>query len=392
MMATSRTPHPVLRLPRLPRPVLRLPRRTLRLRLALLYAALFCISAAALAAAAVIFKPNFLVHSSSRRSPYPLSQSASCCPTAHQSIVGTIAHDASQNVAGLAMVAVMVVLAVGVGWLIAGRVLRPLRAITSSARAISASNLHQRLALHGPDDEFTELGETLDGLFARLEASFEAQRRFVANASHELRTPLAAGRTVLQVALADPGASPEMLRSACREALDLGEQQERLIAALLTLADSERGIERWEPFDLADITAKVISDRQHDAQQRGIHVDAALSAASGAGDPRLAESLVANLVDNALRHNLQGGRVEIATATTDGRAVLSVSNTGRPIPPGEVDRLFQPFQRLGSDRIHHTGGHGLGLAIVRAIAGAHGATLTASPRAGGGLDIQVSFS
>ena len=371
----------------------RLSRRTLRLRLTLLYAALFSVSAVALAAVAVIFKPDFLVRSSAvaARSPgHPVA----CCRITGPSFAGTVIHDVSQNLAGVALAAVMVLLAVGVGWLLAGRVLRPLRAITSSARAISASNLHQRLALDGPgapDDEFTQLGATLDDLFCRLEASFEAQRRFVANASHELRTPLAAGRTLLQVALADPGADPEALRSACQEVLDLGEQQERLIDALLTLASSERGIEHWVPFDLAEITGQVILARQAEASRSGIRIGTSLAAAPATGDPRLVESLVANLVDNALRHNLSGGQVEITTAITDGRAVLSVGNTGRLIPPGEVGRLFQPFQRLGSDRVRPAGGHGLGLAIVRAIADTHGATLAGTARPEGGLDIEVSF-
>jgi signal transduction histidine kinase len=380
MMAGSRTL----------RSVFRLQRRTLRMRLALLYATLFCISAVALGAAAAIFKPGFLVHSSYRQAgsgTHAVSRpwdgglgSFLAGFTAHHNVGG-----------GIAVIAILVVLAVGVGWLIAGRALRPLRAITSTARAISASNLHQRLALHGPDDEFTELGETLDDLFGRLEASFEAQRHFVANASHELRTPLAAGRTLLQVALADPGASAETLRATCQEVLDLGEQQDRLIAALLTLADSERGIERREPFDLAEIAGNVILDRRRDADQRGISVSTALSAATATGDPRLAESLVANLVDNALRHNLPGGSVQVSTAVAGGRALLSVSNTGEPVPPDEVNRLFQPFQRLGSDRTDHTGGNGLGLAIVRAIADAHGAALTATPGPQGGLDIKVTF-
>ena len=139
------------------------------------------------------------------------------------------------------------------GWLIAGRLLRPLRTITATARDISASNLNRRLSLDGRDDEFAELGETLDDLFGRLEASFESQRHFVANASHELRTPLTAERTLLQVALADPDATAPTLRAACEQVLALGDQQERLIEALLTLATSEGGIEQWEPFDLAAV-------------------------------------------------------------------------------------------------------------------------------------------
>jgi signal transduction histidine kinase len=181
-----------------------------------------------------------------------------------------------------------------------------------------------------------------------------------------------------------PGTTP-----ARREkALQWNQQQERLIDGLLTLASSERGIEHWEPFDLA---AKAILDRHHDADRRGIRIDAALSAAPATGDPALAESLVANLLGNAIRHNVDGGRIDISTAITDGRAVLTVSNTGPLIPPDEIDGLFQPFQRLGTQRIRASG-PGLGLAIVSAIVSVHGAALTANARAEGGLDITVSFA
>jgi signal transduction histidine kinase len=214
----------------------------------------------------------------------------------------------------------------------------------------------------------------------------------VANASHELRTPLTAERTLIQVALADPDADAATLRSTCEQLLVLGEQQERLIEALLTLACSERGVERWDRFDLAEVAGKVIAGRQGGAERRGVRIDATLGAAPATGDPSLAESLVANLVDNALRHNVADGRVEVVTRADGGRAVISVGNTGPRVSADEVDRLFQPFQRLGSERVGHDGGHGLGLAIVRAIAGAHGAALTASARAEGGLDVEVSFA
>ena len=170
-----------------------------------------------------------------------------------------------------------------------------------------------------------------------------------------------------------------------------GEQQERLIDALLTLASSERGIEQWESFDLAEVATRAIMDRRQDADRRGIRIDASLDAAPTAGDQSLADSLVANLVDNAIRHNVDGGRVEISTVTADGQATLAIGNTGAVIPPGEVDRLFQPFQRLGIERTGHGNGLGLGLAIVRAIAGVHGATLTATARPHGGLDVTVTF-
>ncbi|MGH3238128.1 MAG: sensor histidine kinase [Streptosporangiaceae bacterium] len=219
----------------------------------------------------------------------------------------------------------------------------------------------------------------------------EAQRRFVADASHELRTPLTAERTLLQVALPDPDADAETLRATCQDLLVLGTQQEHLIEALLTLASSERGVDRWDPFDLADVAGEAVMGRRQEAGRRGVRIDAALGAAPATGDPSLAESLAANLVDNALRHNLAGGRVDVATKSSAGRAIISVGNTGPVISPEEVDRLFQPFQRLGRERTGHDGGHGLGLAIVRAIASAHNATLAAKARPEGGLDIEVSF-
>jgi signal transduction histidine kinase len=354
--------------------VFRVLRRTLRMRLALLYAGFFFA-----AGVAVLLVPVFTIRGS-------LPAGATASAIAHND-----ADARAQVIRAAAALAALVVVSLAVGWLIAGRFLRPLRTITATARDISASNLNRRLALGGRADEFSELGETLDDLFGRLEASFESQRHFVANASHELRTPLTAERTLLQVALADPDATAETLRSTCQELLALGDQQERLIEALLTLASGERGVERWEHFDLAEIAGKAILDRREEAGRRGIHVEAALTAAPATGDPSLAESLVANLVDNAIQHNRDGGRVEISTAITGGLAIVSVSNTGTLIPPDEVGRLFQPFQRLGAERIRHGGGHGLGLAIVRAIAGVHGATLTANARPEGGLDIEVSF-
>jgi signal transduction histidine kinase len=281
--------------------------------------------------------------------------------------------------------------AVAAAWWLAGRFLRPLRGITTTAQEISATNLHRRLDLKGPDDELTELGRTLDDLFGRLEASFESQRHFVANASHELRTPLAGQRTLLQVALADPDASTEALRAACEEALQLGDHQEQLIDALLTLASSERGLDRSEHADLATIAEDALRDPYPDVEQLGLDIRTTLAAAPFWGDPGLAERLVANLLDNAVRHNIVGGSVEVSTRTESGYAVLSISNNGPIIPPEDIERLFQPFQQIGNERIRHNDGHGLGLAIVQAIAQAHGAKLTAHPRPEGGLQIHVTF-
>jgi signal transduction histidine kinase len=283
----------------------------------------------------------------------------------------------------VAALVVLVVLSVGFGWLLASRLLRPVRVITSAAREISASNLSRRLPLGRRDDEFSRLGETLNDLFGRLEDSFTAQRHFIANASHELRTPLAAERTLLQVALADPDAPAATLREACEQVLDLGEGTERLIDGLLTLATSERGAERREPLDLATVARQV-------ASHQPFAVDLTRQPAPVAGDPRLVESLIANLVSNAGRYNVPGGWVAVRTGVRDGRSVVCVSNSGPVIPPGEVERLFQPFQRLGAARTGRSG-YGLGLAIVRAVADAHAATVQATARPEGGLVIEVSF-
>ncbi len=288
---------------------------------------------------------------------------------------------------GIALAAVAV-FAVLVGWLVAGRMLRPIRTITRAARRISSTRLHERLGLDGPDDELKELGDTLDDLLARLEAAFEAQRRFVANASHELRTPLTRERTLVQVALGGH-CTPDEWRSTGQELLASNREQEMLIDALLTLASSESGLDQQERTDLAEISRTVLTRPGPD--RLGLHIETALHPAPLDGDPRLIERLVANLVDNAIGHNLADGSVQISTDTTDGQAVLTVTNSGPIIPPGQIERLFQPFQRLDPRRVQHRNGHGLGLSIVRAIAAAHGATISAQPLPQGGLSLSLAF-
>jgi signal transduction histidine kinase len=301
------------------------------------------------------------------------------------------------------VLAVLAVLSVGLGRYVAVRALRPLLVIGTAARAASASNLRQRVSLDGSYQEFSDLGAALDELFGRLDTAFEAQRSFVANAAHELRTPLTAERTLLQVTLADPAASVETLRAACAQLLDLGAQQEQLIEALLTLAAGENGLEDRASFDLAVVARKVVDDRLPLASGGGIRVEARLAPAFMTGDARLVASLVTNLVDNALRYNATGGWIEVVTGeaagtgTDAGTATIAIGNSGPPVPPDQIERLFQPFQRLGGrgERYgdgHGPGGHGLGLAIVRTIATAHGATLTARANAGGGLTVVVAFS
>jgi signal transduction histidine kinase len=288
----------------------------------------------------------------------------------------------------LAIVAVLALLA---GWLVAGRMLRPIRTITRTAQRISSTSLHERLALDGPPDELKELGDTLDDLFGRLDAAFEAQRHFVANASHELRTPLTAERNLLQVALDDPNTSAESWRSTAKELLDSNDEHKHLIEALLALASSESGLEQREQTDLADICRTALARPSIDTGRLALRVETALHPAPLDGDPRLVERLVTNLVDNAIWHNVAGGHVQISTDTVDGKAVLTVTNTGPIIAPSEIDRLFRPFQRLDPRRTHHKSGHGLGLSIVRAIATSHNAAVSARPLPDGGLSVTVTF-
>jgi signal transduction histidine kinase len=301
----------------------------------------------------------------------------------------TDSHELLMNSAiALGIVAVLGLVA---GWLVAGRMLRPIRTITSAARRISSTSLHERLALDGPRDELKELADTLDGLFARLEGAFEAQRHFVANASHELRTPLTAERNLLQVALDDPCTNNAQWRSTAEEVLASNGEQAHLIDALLTLASSEGGLSERDPIDLAPVAEETLAGLQSEISRLRIHVDAATEPAPFEGDSLLVERLVVNLLTNAVHHNVVSGALEVRTGETDGNAFLSVSNTGPQIPPDEVERLFQPFQRLDRRRAVYKDGHGLGLSIVRAIATAHDATITAEPMSDGGLSVRVTF-
>jgi signal transduction histidine kinase len=373
----------------------RLPRRTARLRLTLWYGGLFLAFGTALLAvtyALVVqaFAGNTAGNALCQR------PGLRCRAIGAQQALALALRDHAAVLHELltrsaTALAVMTVLAVALGWIVADRVLRPLRAITAAARQISAASLAERLALEGPDDELRQLAGTFNGLLARLEASFRAQRQFIANASHELRTPLARQRVISQVALADPAASADSLRAAHERVLASGAEQQQLIDALLALAQGQAGLDTTEPVNLADVTRQVAAARRADADHRNLTVHLKLSPALTAGSPRLIEQLAANLVDNALRHNLAGGQVDISTQTVSSDAVLSVSNTGPAVPADAIGQLFRPFQRLCTDRVSRSEGFGLGLSIVRAIADAHGASLTARPRPGGGLQIQAAF-
>jgi signal transduction histidine kinase len=376
-------------------------RRSARVRLALVYSALFLAMGTALIVVIVLAEgTGSPIHVSVSAATHlhgtphpPAAQSVVVRPVSNTVVLQHNADIARLVVISWVVLALTALAAFPLGWFASGRLLRPVRDITDRARTISAGNLHERLDMAGPRDEFTQLGETLDDLLARLEAAFDAQRRFVANASHELRTPLTVERTLLQVALADPNASAETLRGICEELLVVGRDQERLIEALLTLASSERGLEQRERVDLAALATRVVDRPAPELAQHHIRLETELEPALMDGDPELVERLISNLVDNAVRHNVDGGHVYLSTRQLGDRAVLVVENTGQLIGPDEIETMFEPFRRLGPARTgSDRGQHGLGLSIVRAIAEAHRAELIARPRSGGGLTMTVSFS
>ncbi len=393
----------------------RLPRRTIRLRLALLYGGLFFISGALLLG--IIYAGVEHTHSVYSRS-VAVKPQARAAPSGTGGATKEIVEpaepsgeeaqaagpavkvfDPGQHGADLRVLAIlsaivlaaMAVLSMALGWLVAGRVLRPLSTITSAARDISATDLHRRLALSGPDDEFKELGDTFDGLLGRLERAFDAQRQFVANASHELRTPLARLKTLSQVALADPDAGAGELREAHERVLASELQLEQLIDALLGLAGGERAGVARRPVDLAALTGDALSARRAEIERHGLQLHSALNPAVANGAPQLLERLVENVLDNAIRHNSPGGRIDVTTTTSAGAALLLVANDGPAIAEEDLERLQAPFERLGAPRTGQGEGHGLGLSIVRAIAGAHDAELGVRARREGGLEVEVRF-
>lgn len=390
------------------------PRPTARLRLTLLYGGLFLTSGATLVAVTYLLAVRATtltlpapkgpaVNATPDRSPFGLdTRTAAGNHTVHltpaemtqQQAQQTHLHEVAMHrllVGSAITLGVVAVISIALGWLMAGRVLRPVRIMNAAARRISASNLHERLSVDGPDDEFRELAGNLNNLLGRLQASFDSQRRFVANASHELRTPLTLDRALLERALRHSEPTHEFWRATCERLLASSQQQDRLIEALLTLARSDTAVDQPEPCDLEDLTRRVLLSHDLKSNGTGLHVQNRLERALVSGDPRLLERLIRNLIDNAIQHNIRNGRVDVSTTSRAGRAVLTVTNTGPVVPAGEVERLLQPFQRASADRTTHTERLGLGLSIVRAIAGAHGAELTVHPRPEGGLTVEVSF-
>jgi signal transduction histidine kinase len=282
---------------------------------------------------------------------------------------------------------VMTMIAVGTGWLLAGRALRPLRDITATARRVSGENLGERIALSGPADELKELADTFDGMLSRLDAAFASQRHFVANASHELRTPLAIMRTEVDVALADPAADAGELRSMGDAVLETIDRCERLIESLLVLARSEAAAGREEPVDLAALAGDCITDLQARANEAQVTIRTELEPAWTNGEPRLLERMIANLIDNGIRHNEPRGHLDVRTTASDAHVRFVVANGGPVIDPALAQSLLEPFRRL--DRAYD--GFGLGLSIVRSVVAAHhGTTELVAPPAGG-LELTITL-
>ena len=291
----------------------------------------------------------------------------------------------------LAALVLLTLVSIFLGWVLAGRALRPIHRITSVARDISSTNLHARIALEGPNDELMELSTTFDDLLARLERSFVSQKHFVANASHELRTPLARQRALAEVSLDDPDSSVASLKEALSRIFESTIEQESLIEALLTLASAEREPDNLEPVNLMETVNKVVLSNQRLADQLGVTVHLELQPANIVGNKALIERLVENIMNNAIVHNRPEGQVWASLATDSTKVLLKIINDGRIISVDQVDGIFSPFSRLESSRLNMKSGHGLGMSIVSAIAEQHGASLLVTPRECGGLEIVISF-
>jgi len=411
-----------MRLPTTPRapsgfnwPHLRWPRPTVRLRLSLWYAALFFLAGALLLTLNYfLIRDSFVVSPKNVRvevaidlgiprekleppapgAPPPAREDIMVgnvpLPTVLDAIEKQVTNWSLQQLGFRSIIALatMALLSLGMGWMLAGRMLRPLQAITSTARRLSETTLKERIALDGPADELKELADTFDAMLGRLDAAFTAQRDFVANASHELRTPLAIIRAELDVTLSDPEATPQDYREMAEVIRDAVSRSDQLIDRLLFLARCE-GSPAHEPVDLAKIAAEVAERYAGEADARELALELQLSPALLEGDPVLLDRMVANLVENAIRHNVTGGSFTVSTGSDGRDTTVTVSNGGPLIPPESVDRLFERFYRVDKSRSRSTGGFGLGLPIVRAVAEAHGGASHARAPSQGGLEITV---
>jgi signal transduction histidine kinase len=373
------------------------PRLSLRARLTALYAGLFFAAAMVLLGGSYALVARSLTDEAEQleriaAEQFGIDETATANEELRAAVREQVADGALADLRwryGLALVGIGG-LAVLIGWAASGRALRPIREITATAQRISEDRLDQRIGLDGPDDELRRLGDTIDGMLARLDAAFESQRRFVANASHELRTPLTVMRAEIDVALANPEPDPDELQAMARTVREATRRSERLIESLLTLARSDAGSLRREVVDLAAAVRLAIDQLGREVREGGLELRMELRPAAATGDRRLLERLVANLVENAVRHNDAGGFVEVATSRAGGQVGVHVANSGPRLRAGEGERLLQPFERdeaaAGDEH-----GVGLGLSIARSVVRAHGGELRITPREEGGLEVEVEL-
>ncbi len=376
---------------------LRRPAPTVRTRLTLTYAALFTVGGTFL-----LFALTFAFYRSIFR-PMAPDQIPSRFDPDHDRFVDLsdqIRSAATEHLLRDAFLLLLIVVAVSafLGWWVAGRMLRPIAAITAAARRAGQATLQERLNLTGPDDELKELGDTFDAMLERLDTAFAAQRRFIANASHELRTPLAVTRTATEVTLAKPHPTPDQWRAMAHDVARATDRAQQLIDSLLVLAGAEQRLTDVADDDLADITAEALDRVAAEIRDRGLRLEASLAPALLEGDLGLLEIAVANLVDNAVKYTPATGTVRVATRTVNPpegaehlgpRAELVVANDGPLLDPATVDRLLEPFHRGDHTRLSATRGAGLGLSIVSAVTTAHHGCLTLTARPRGGLTVTV---
>ena len=402
------------------RPARRLWPQKVRTRLTLIYAMLFFVAGSALlgltyglVASSLPARPsaaatgrssqelNFVSHKcnpagATGKLPLPESLVAVCKQAKAAYAAGTAAGSEAQRQSALSKLlsfslvglAVMTVASGGLGWFMSGRVLRPVRVITETARRASEQHLGERLALTGARDELKELADTFDGMLERLDAAFATQRRFVADASHELRTPLTVMRTAIDVTLAKPSPTARQLADMAVRVRRSIDRAENMVEALLTLAVSDQGKLSTEFSDLATWAEDAIDAAAPEIERLDLRVDTLLDPAETTGDPQLLERMIWNLVDNAVRHNEPGGWIRLRTGSSDAAVYLEIANSGPFIPDDAVPSLFEPFRRLEA-RTGVRDGVGLGLSITRSVITAHRATVTARSQPAGGLDISV---
>lgn len=370
------------------------PRTTVRWRLTLLYSVLFLICGAALLAITYEFFIKF-AFSYPPKAAAPNGNPANSSLAVLDAALGRVRTAYLHRLlvgSGIAL-GIMAVVSGVLGWVVAGRVLAPLRTITATTERISATDLHERLAMAGPRDELRVLADTIDRLLARLEATFDAQRRFVANASHELRTPLAMMRTTLDVAIAKPGGVPEPTRELDAELRTDLDHADRLLESFLTLARAESGrLDEHNQVPLEGLITAALTARDDQIAAKRLTVQTHLVAVEVTGSTTLLARMIDNVIENAVRHTQLGGAVELTLTPVDGQLVqMLVNSSGRLLDESAVAQLAQPFTRLSQDRTGSQNGHGLGLSIVAAVAAAHGGDLELNPRAEGGLRVQITL-